>query len=66
MSGGEGNVKVTSCKHRACGGPIVASLDGEACSICGTEIRSDDELYEVRSWPYDGARGRARLTGNVG
>ena len=61
-----GGLKVTPYKHRGCGGVIVASLDGDSCAICGTEIASEDEFYATRSWPYDGARGRGRLTGNLG
>jgi len=37
-------LKATPYRHRGCGGVIVASLDGDTCSICGREIASDDEL----------------------
>ena len=68
MSEAADGLKATPYRHRDCGGVIVASLDGESCARCGAEITDGLEIAHVdeRPWPYDGAKGRARLTGNVG
>ena len=49
VAGGE--AKATPYVHRDCGGPVITSLDGDLCGLCGTELVEEDWATEAVPQP---------------